>query len=112
MKQSLKAFKPSLNEPVTFSELIGTDHSGIKMIASCNLDNDRKKIDQVYEKKSDAVILIGPEGDFTVEELNLALKSGFQPVHLGPSRLRTETAGIAACYSVYFINQEKTSKST
>jgi 16S rRNA (uracil1498-N3)-methyltransferase len=105
MKQSLKAFKPSLNEPVTFNEFIGTYRSGIKMIASCNQDNERKKIDQVYEKKSDAVILIGPEGDFTVEEVSLAFKNGYKPVHLGQSRLRTETAGIAACHSVYFINQ-------
>jgi 16S rRNA (uracil1498-N3)-methyltransferase len=105
MKQSLKAFKPSLNEPVTFSDFIGNDLTGIKMVASCNPDNERKKIDQVYEKNSDAVILIGPEGDFTREELNLSFSKGYKPVHLGASRLRTETAGIAACYSVYFINQ-------
>jgi 16S rRNA (uracil1498-N3)-methyltransferase len=106
MKQSLKAFKPSLNEPVTFSEFLKTDRIGIKMVASCNQDSERKKVDQVYEKNNDAVILIGPEGDFTGEELNLAFSNGYKPVHLGTSRLRTETAGIAACYSVYFINQE------
>lgn len=105
MKQSLKAFMPSLNEPVTFNEFINSDLTGIKMIASCNPDSGRKKIDQIYEKNSDAVILIGPEGDFTWEELNLAFRNGYKPVHLGTSRLRTETAGIAACYSVYFINQ-------
>lgn len=105
MKQSLKAFMPSLNEPVTFSEFINSGPTGIKMIASCNPDGERKKIDQIYEKNSDAVILIGPEGDFTGEELNLAFRNGYKPVHLGTSRLRTETAGIAACYSVYFINQ-------
>ncbi len=105
MKQSLKAFMPSLNEPLTFSEFIDSDHTGIKMIASCNPENDRKKIDNVYEKNRDAVILIGPEGDFTGKELNLALNNGYIPVHLGTSRLRTETAGIAACHSVYFINQ-------
>jgi 16S rRNA (uracil1498-N3)-methyltransferase len=105
MKQSLKAYIPSLNEPVAFSEFINSDHSGTKMIASCNPDSERKKIDQVYEKNSDAVILIGPEGDFTGEELKLAFRRGYKPVHLGTSRLRTETAGIAACYSVYFINQ-------
>jgi 16S rRNA (uracil1498-N3)-methyltransferase len=105
MKQSLKAYIPSLNEPVTFSEFINSDRPGTKMIASCNPDSERKKIDQVYEKNSDAVILIGPEGDFTGEELNLSFRSGYKPVHLGTSRLRTETAGIAACYSIYFINQ-------
>ena len=106
MKQSLKAFMPSLNEPVAFSEFINSDRTGIKMIASCNPDSERKKIDQIYEKNCDAVILIGPEGDFTAEELNLAFRNGYKPVHLGTSRLRTETAGIAACYSVYFINQK------
>ncbi len=105
MKQSLKAFMPSLKEPVAFSEFIDSDRTGIKMIATCNRDSERKKINQVYEKSSDAVILIGPEGDFTGEELNLAFRKGYKPVHLGTSRLRTETAGIAACHSVYFINQ-------
>ena len=105
MKQSLKAFRPALNEPVTFDEFINSDHDGIKMIAHCNSAHERKKIDLIYEKNMDAVILIGPEGDFSGEELSLAFYNGFKPVHLGSSRLRTETAGIAACHSVYFINQ-------
>jgi 16S rRNA (uracil1498-N3)-methyltransferase len=105
MKQSIKAFKPVLNEPVAFSEFINSDISGIKMIAHCNLLYDRSKIDQVYRKNTDAVILIGPEGDFSEEELNLAFEHDFKSVHFGRSRLRTETAGIAACHSVYFINQ-------
>jgi 16S rRNA (uracil1498-N3)-methyltransferase len=105
MKQSIKAFRPVLNEPQTFDEFITSDISGIKMIAHCNPLHERKKIDQVYEKNRDAVILIGPEGDFSDEELTLAIENGFNPVHFGTSRLRTETAGIAACCSVYFINQ-------
>jgi 16S rRNA (uracil1498-N3)-methyltransferase len=105
MKQSIKAFRPVLNEPIAFGDFIDTDISGIKMIAHCNHFYDRNKIDQVYKKNKDAVILIGPEGDFNDEELNLAFKHGFKPVHFGSSRLRTETAGIAACHSVYFINQ-------
>jgi len=59
----------------------------------------------IYRRNLDAVILIGPEGDFSEEEISLALKNGFEPVHLGTSRLRAETAGIAACHSIYFINQ-------
>jgi 16S rRNA (uracil1498-N3)-methyltransferase len=105
MKQSLKAFRPALNEPVAFGEFINSDHDGIKMIAHCNPAHERKKIDQIYEKNRDAVILIGPEGDFSGEELLLAFDNGYKSVHLGTSRLRTETAGIAACHSVYFINQ-------
>lgn len=105
MKQSLKAFRPILNEPITFGEFVDSDLSGIKMISHCNPGLERKKIDQIYKKANDAVILIGPEGDFSEEELRLAFNYGFRPVHLGTSRLRTETAGIAACYSIYFINQ-------
>jgi 16S rRNA (uracil1498-N3)-methyltransferase len=105
MKQSLKAFEPSLNKPKTLKEFINSDLSGIKMIAHCNPAFKRTKIDQVYERGSNSIIMIGPEGDFSEEELLSALSKGFKPVHLGNSRLRTETAGIAACHSVYFINQ-------
>ena len=105
MKQSIKAFRPVLNESAAFKEFVDSDISGIKMIAHCNDLYNRSKIDQVYKKNKDAVILIGPEGDFSEEELNLAFKNDFKSVHFGTSRLRTETAGIAACHSVYFINQ-------
>jgi len=105
MKQSLKAYRPVLREPVAFGEFTGYDHDGIKMIAHCSPAHERKKISQVYEKGMKALILIGPEGDFTEEELEIAAENGFIPVHLGTSRLRTETAGIAACHSIYFINQ-------
>jgi 16S rRNA (uracil1498-N3)-methyltransferase len=104
MKQSVKAFRPVLNESVTFNEFINSDHSGIRMIAHCSSGLIRNKIDQVYKKSQDAVILIGPEGDFSEAEINLASDKGFQSVHFGSSRLRTETAGIAACHSVYLIN--------
>jgi 16S rRNA (uracil1498-N3)-methyltransferase len=105
MKQSVKAFRPVLNDPVPFVEFVNSDPGGIKMIAHCNPGYERSKIDQVYEKGIDAVILIGPEGDFTGDELSHAIQHGFKSIHFGTSRLRTETAGIAACHSVYFINQ-------
>ena len=105
MKQSLKAYRPVLNEPLAFREFAGFGHAGIKMIAHCNPGQQRKKISEVYEKGMDALILIGPEGDFTTDEVEFAARNGFIPVHLGISRLRTETAAIAACHSVYFINQ-------
>ena len=105
MKQSLKATKTILNEPCSFDEFTGIDSDGIRMIASCDNSVERHKINEVYSKNKDAIILIGPEGDFTREEINIALKSKFQPIHLGQSRLRTETAGVAACHSIYFINQ-------
>jgi 16S rRNA (uracil1498-N3)-methyltransferase len=109
MKQSVKAFRPVLNEAFEFNDFVKSDIRGIRMIAHCNPAIKRYKMDQVYEKDRDAVILIGPEGDFSEEEINLALEKGFKPVDFGSSRLRTETAGIAACHSVYFINQIKNS---
>lgn len=105
MKQSLKAYKPVLNEPVVFGEFIAAGHTGTKMIAHCNRSYELKKIGIVYRKGMDALVLIGPEGDFSNEEIDLALTGGFTGISLGNSRLRTETAGIAACHSVYFINQ-------
>lgn len=105
MKQSVKAFKPVLNPAVTFSEFQTLRPGGCMMIAHCNQLFDRNNIDSVYKKGDNGVILIGPEGDFTGEEISEAVGNGHKAVHLGSSRLRTETAGIAACHSIYFINQ-------
>jgi len=105
MKQSLKAFRPVLNDPVLFKDFVKRDFTGKKLIAHCKNDIERNSIGSLYMKGETVTILIGPEGDFTEAEINLALENGFLPVHLGTSRLRTETAGIAACHSVYFINQ-------
>jgi 16S rRNA (uracil1498-N3)-methyltransferase len=105
MKQSLKATRTILNETCLFDDFIKTDFTGSLMIANCNDSFKRKNISEVYSKKDDAVILIGPEGDFSNEEIYDASEKGFVPVHLGRSRMRTETAGIAACHSIYFLNQ-------
>lgn len=105
MKQSIKAFRPVLNGLRTFVEFQNLTLSGIRMIAHCGQNGERSRIDQVYKRGEDAVILIGPEGDFTEEEVSQAINNGYLPVHLGKSRLRTETAGISACHSIYFINQ-------
>lgn len=105
MKQSVKAFKPLLNAPVTFTEFVKQEIHGTGLIAHCNQEIKRYSIDQVCRKGEDTTIMIGPEGDFSEEEIRMAIGNGYKPVHLGKSRLRTETAGIAACHSVYFINQ-------
>ena len=105
MKQSLKAGLTVLNEPVKFDDFIKKDSRGIKIISHCSSQTERNKIDAEYSKGKDVIILIGPEGDFSGNEIESATGNGFRPVHLGNSRLRTETAGIAACYSIYFINQ-------
>ena len=105
MKQSLKAKKTVLNEPCSFKDFVSNDLNGIRMIAHCDASTERKKISEVFSKNTNSIILIGPEGDFSREEITSAITMGFIPVHLGPSRLRTETAGVAACHSIYFINQ-------
>jgi 16S rRNA (uracil1498-N3)-methyltransferase len=104
MKQSVKAYLPLLNEPVQFTEFIDKGHTGRRLIACCNTELERKAITTTAGRGEDVLILIGPEGDFTPEEVKLASDAGFLPVHLGDSRLRTETAGVAACCSVYLAN--------
>jgi len=105
MKQSLKATKTILNESCFFNDFVSGGFMGSRIIAHCNDSVRREKISEVYSIKENAIILIGPEGDFCEEEIYYAIKQGFASVHLGGSRLRTETAGIAACHSIYFINQ-------
>ncbi len=105
MKQSLKTQDTILNPPCIFSDFLNRNTNGIIMLAHCNSKIERKSISEIYIKGEPAVILIGPEGDFSEEETDMALIKGIIPVHLGNSRLRTETAGVAACHSIYFINQ-------
>jgi 16S rRNA (uracil1498-N3)-methyltransferase len=105
MKQSLKTTLTVLNQPCNFKDFLNNDFNGVRMIAHCNDSFKRDKISEVCSVNENAIILIGPEGDFCVEEISTAIEAGFSSVHLGQSRLRTETAGVAACHSIYFINQ-------
>jgi 16S rRNA (uracil1498-N3)-methyltransferase len=105
MKQSLKAYEPQLNPVESFGEFINENHAGKLLIAHCYGDLKRSRISEVYARGEDALILVGPEGDFSKEEIEKAVSKNFTQIHLGNSRLRTETAGIAACHSIYFINQ-------
>lgn len=105
MKQSLKAELTILNGPVQFDEFIHKDFIAVKMIAHCFPSDKKVKIDKICAKGDNVLILIGPEGDFSESEITSAESAGYKPVHLGNSRLRTETAGIAACHSIYFLNQ-------
>lgn len=103
MKQSLKAYLPTLHEMTPFEDFITTHTKKNGYIA--HLDQGQSAhIRQVYPAGQDAVILIGPEGDFSEDELEKAKRCGFQPVKLGESRLRTETAGISACHSIHLLN--------
>ena len=107
-KQSLKAAVPLVNEPVSVKEFIkstsGTE--GLKMIAYCFEDErvPRRSIREILEgyDGDQITVMIGPEGDFSKEEAEMALAAGFIPVHLGQSRLRTETAALTAAAAVYF----------
>ena len=105
MKQSLKTTKTILNEPIVFKEFISNTLATKRIIAHCNDSYKRIKISDAISKNDNVLILIGPEGDFSDEEIILANKKGFVNIHLGSSRLRTETAGVAACHSIYFLNQ-------
>jgi 16S rRNA (uracil1498-N3)-methyltransferase len=105
MKQSIKTVKTEFHQPVSFTDFIKSDFAGVRMIAHCSNKTERTGISSVYTRGNDATILIGPEGDFSEEEIKMAVRQGFKSVHLGNSRFRTETAGVAACLAVYFINQ-------
>lgn len=104
IKQSLKGRIPQLNEMVSFSDFIGRDFVGQKFIAHC-YEDDKKQLKDIIVSGEDAVILIGPEGDFSEEEVQEAMDRGFVPVGLGPSRLRTETAALVACMTMNLKNQ-------
>jgi len=104
VKQSLKAYHPKLNEPESLSRFLAKPHPGGNYIAY--ITEGAPLLKQSYQKGSDAVILIGPEGDFSPVEVETAKKSGFQVISLGESRLRTETAAVAACHTVQLVNQE------
>ena len=110
-KQSLKAAVPQVNEPVSVKDFIlGQDEDTLKLIAYCFEDENVPRISIKDVLKgydgSDISVLIGPEGDFSKAEAELALEHGFIPVHLGASRLRTETAALTAVSAVYFKYME------
>ena len=123
-KQSLKARIPVIDEPVSVKEFInetpgqaggdaqpgpsvmpGADRASLKLIAYCFEDetHPRRSIMEALKeyRGREVTVLVGPEGDFSKEEAHEALKAGYIPVHLGPSRLRTETAAVTAAEAVY-----------
>lgn len=104
MKQSLQCHLPKLNTPVAFKDFITQKFSGQLFIAHCEA-TERKSLKNELKSKQDVTILIGPEGDFSVSEIQLALRHKYIPVTLGFTRLRTETAAITACHSVAFMNE-------
>lgn len=107
LKQSLHLRVPVLNEPVSFNEFLEKDLSGRKFIAHCEDSKPRQLLSRTLKKGIQATVLIGPEGDFSPEEIEKAISSGWEPVSLGNSRLRTETAAVVACHTAALINEEE-----
>lgn len=105
MKQSLKFHKPVVEEMTDFKKFILAEHKGAKFIAHC-YENEKRELFDAIVPGEDATILIGPEGDFSKEEVEAAIGAGFIPVSLGNSRLRTETAGLVACHTFILKNQK------
>lgn len=103
MKQSQKAYLPELNELCTFKDFVKKPFNGQKFIAHC-YDSPKSLMKSIYHRGGDVLILIGPEGDFSEQEVEMALNAGFDPISLCDSRLRAETAALYACNTIQVIN--------
>ncbi|WP_283639410.1 16S rRNA (uracil(1498)-N(3))-methyltransferase [Mesonia mobilis] len=104
MKQSLHYSIPEISEAISFQEFIQQEQNEQKFIAHCE-ENEKKSLQKELEPGKNYTILIGPEGDFSSEEIKSAIKAGFVPVTLGNTRLRTETAAIVAAHTAALINE-------
>jgi 16S rRNA (uracil1498-N3)-methyltransferase len=104
MKQCNQVYLPKLNPAISLKEFIKKENTGLKLIAHCE-ETNKKSLKTTLAPNTDYTILIGPEGDFSNKEIELALENNYSPVSLGDTRLRTETAAIVACHSVVFINE-------
>ncbi|OYQ33103.1 16S rRNA (uracil(1498)-N(3))-methyltransferase [Flavobacterium cyanobacteriorum] len=104
MKQSLQYYMPVLNEPVSFGNFIKSGREGQLFIAHCE-ETEKKLLKAAIKPGQKVTVLIGPEGDFSVKEIAMALAQDYVPISLGNTRLRTETAAIVAAHSIAFINE-------
>lgn len=115
IKQSIKAYLPQINEVIDFKKFIfsSTNFIGQKFIAHCypihqespGERENKKHLKTVYQKGNNALLLIGPEGDFSVDEVQLSIDNGFKEISLGNSRLRTETAALYCCAAINILNE-------
>jgi 16S rRNA (uracil1498-N3)-methyltransferase len=103
MKQSLGVYHPILNKPAGFDEFIRQASGSGRYIGWCET-KDEPLLSRICLPEKDIVVLIGPEGDFSQEEVEQAKNAGYLPISLGKNRLRTETAALAACFAVHFAN--------
>lgn len=102
-KQSVKAFFPVLNPLTDFNQLLKQQLPEARFIAHCH-EGEKIYFPTIAAVQKDVLVLIGPEGDFSTEEVTAAMAAGFKAVSLGESRLRTETAGVVSCAAVSVIN--------
>lgn len=104
MKQSQKAILPQLNEMMDFDRFISLPFDGHKLMAHC-ANGMKQPVRNLYQPGNNTLILIGPEGDFSPDEIKTSLSAGFSAVSLGESRLRTETAALVACHTIHLLNE-------
>jgi 16S rRNA (uracil1498-N3)-methyltransferase len=104
IKQSIKAYHPVLNKPISYTELLTMPFEGQKLIAHCGA-GDKISISSAIVPNGRYLVLIGPEGDFTPAEIDAALEQRYKTITLGESRLRTETAALEACFELNFLNR-------
>lgn len=105
VKQSIKAYHPKLNDAISFDAFLKEPFDGEQLIAHCIDNGEKQYISKLVTPHQKYLILIGPEGDFTPEEVNLALNKGFKALTLGDNRLRTETAALAVCFEINYLNR-------
>jgi 16S rRNA (uracil1498-N3)-methyltransferase len=105
MKQSLKAFHPVIHEPVSFKNFMKGNIPGVRAIAHCQ-SGSKNWLNEIVHPDQQVTILIGPEGDFSDNEIALGAENGYLPITLGNSRLRTETAGVVACHTISWLFRE------
>ena len=108
MKQSLKTTLPAIEPMTRITDFIKNDKSEQRFIAYCDPSIPRRLLADEYKPGQSVSILIGPEGDFSKEEITMALEAGYMPVSLGEARLRTESAALTACTACHVLNQLKT----
>ena len=112
VKQSHKAWKPILNEMTPFERFVQQERKGDKFICHCYNQEDigegeeKPLLMDVLRRGAETTVMVGPEGDFSIDEVRLALKNGYRSVSLGTSRLRTETAALVAVHMMQLKNQK------
>lgn len=105
MKQSLKATLPIIDNMTPIHEYIKTINTPCRFIGYCSDEFERRTLAHEYRPTTSATIMIGPEGDFTPDEVRAAIDHGFVPVTMGDNRLRTETAALVGCDTCHIISQ-------